>query len=106
MDALFLGWPAHVCALKELRVMPKTPPDWTRTGTVAGYAEYLRKQGDAICVLVIRPHDSVFAVDPRCAPADAEQLVKDYISRLASRVEVARCEKKQAARMELGPNRE
>lgn len=78
----------------------RTPPDWTRTGTVAGYAEHLRKRGDAICVLVIRPHDSVFAVDPRCAPADAEQLVRDYISRLAERVEVARREKR-AARLEL-----
>lgn len=86
--------------------MSQTPPDWTRTGTVAGYAEYLRKQGDAICVLVIRPHDSVFAVDPRCAPEDAERLVIDYVPRLAGRVEAARREKKQAARLELGPNRE
>jgi cysteine synthase len=83
--------------------MAKTPPDWTRTGTIAGYAEYLRKQGDAICVLVIRPHDSVFAVDPGCAPADAERLVTDYLPRLAGRVEQARREKKQAARLELGP---
>jgi cysteine synthase len=78
-------------------------PDWTRTGTIAGYAEYLRKSGDAICVLVIRPHDSVFAVDPRCRPEDAEQLVKEYIPRLAEQVEQARREKKQAARLELGP---
>ena len=76
-------------------------PDWTRTGTVAGYAEYLRKQSDAICVLVIRPHDSVFAVDPRCPPADAERLAVEYIPRLAERVELARKEKKQAARLEL-----
>lgn len=83
--------------------MAKQAPDWTKTGTVAGYAEYLRKQSDAICVLVIRPHDSVFAVDPRCAPADAEELVKDYVPRLAERVDVARKEKKAAARLELGP---
>lgn len=83
--------------------MSRTPSDWTKTGTVAGYAEYLRKQSDAICVLVIRPHDSVFAVDPRCAPADAEQLVKDYVPRLAERVDLARKEKKTAARLELGP---
>lgn len=83
----------------------RPPPDWTRTGTVEGYAEYLRKQSDAICVLVIRPHDSVFAVDPRCAPADAEELVNRYIPRLAERVEYARSQKK-AARLELGPNRE
>lgn len=82
--------------------MPKAPPDWTRTGTVEGYAEWLRKQSDAICVLVIRPHDSVFAVDPRCAPADAEQLVTQYIPRLAGRVEQARREKKAAARLRSG----
>ena len=83
--------------------MARTPPDWTRTGTVEGYAEYLRKQSDAICVLVIRPHDSVFAVDPLCAPADAERLVNDYVPRLAGRVEQARRDKKQAVRLELGP---
>jgi len=81
----------------------RTPPDWTRTGTVVGYAEYLRKQSDAICVLVIRPHDSVFAVDPRCAPSDAEQLVVDYLPRLACKVAQARIEKKQAARLEFDP---
>jgi cysteine synthase len=84
----------------------RKPPDWTKTGTIAGYAEYLRKQGDAICVLVIRPHDSVFAVDPRCAPEDAEKLVMQYVRALASSVEWARKEKKQAARLELGENRE
>lgn len=78
-------------------------PDWTKTGTVAGYAEYLRKSGDAICVLVIRPHDSVFTVDPRCSPEDAEQLVKDYLPRLAERVNQARLDKKPAARLVLDP---
>jgi hypothetical protein len=84
----------------------KRSPDWTKTGTIAGYAEYLRKQGDAICVLVIRPHDSVFAVDPKCSPEDAERLVVEYVPKLASTVEWARKEKKQAARLELGENRE
>ena len=54
-------------------------------------------------MLVIRPHDSVFAVDARCKPEDAEQLVKDYVPRLAAQVEQARIEKKKAARLELGP---
>jgi cysteine synthase len=84
----------------------KTSPDWTKTGTIAGYAEYLRKSGDAICVLVIRPHDSVFAVDPKCKPEDAEQLVIEYVPRLAARVEQARSEKKRAARLGLGENGE
>jgi cysteine synthase len=83
--------------------MARKPPDWSKTGTVCGYAEWLRGASDAICVLVIRPHDSVFAVDPRCKPEDAEDLVKQYVPRLASRVEADRREKKQAARLELGP---
>jgi cysteine synthase len=83
--------------------MAKTSPDWTRTGTVCGYADWLRKSSDAICVLVVRPHDSVFSVDPKCAPTDAERLVMDYVPRLAGRVAQARREKKQAARLEFGP---
>jgi len=77
------------------------PPDWTRTGTVAGYAEWLRSKSDAICVLVVRPNDSVFAVDPRCAPSDAEERCNAYLPRLAMRVDQARKEKKPAARLEL-----
>jgi hypothetical protein len=80
----------------------RTPPDWTKTGTVGGYAEYLRKQSDAICVLVIRPHDSVFDVDPDCAPAEAERLVLQYLPRLTGRVAEWRKQKK-AARLELEP---
>ena len=76
-------------------------PDWTKTGTIGGYAKWLLEKSDAICVLVIRPHDSVFAVDPRCKPADAEQLVKDYVPLLAGRVEEARRGKK-AARLRGG----
>lgn len=80
--------------------------DWMRTGTIVGYAEYLRKQGNAICVLVIRAHDSVFAVDPSCAPEDAQRLVEQYVPRLAGQVQNTRREKRQAARLELGENRE
>jgi cysteine synthase len=86
--------------------MPRTPPDWTKTGTVAGYADYLRKQSDAICVLVICPHRSVFSVDPACAPEDAQRLVEEYVPRLAERVDLARKEKKAAARLELEDHHE
>jgi cysteine synthase len=82
----------------------RPPPDWKRTGTVVGYADYLRKQSDAICVLVIRPHDSVLSVDERCSPEDAERLVLEYAPQLVSREKFARAEerkKKQAARLEL-----
>lgn len=79
-------------------------PDWTKTGTLVAYAEWLRSKSDAICVVVIRPHDSTFAVDPRCKPEDAQTLVERYIPRLAGAVNFARKEKKPAAaRLELGP---
>jgi len=84
----------------------RPPPDWTRTGTLVGFADSLRRNSDAICVLVIRPHDSVFSVDPRCKPEDAAERVLEYLPRLAGRVEETRRDKKQAARLELGPNRE
>ena len=64
----------------------KKAPDWTKTGTVEGYAKYLAKQSGALCVLVIRPHDSVFAVDPKCPPSDAGELVAEYLPWLVSRV--------------------
>lgn len=86
--------------------MPRKPLDWTKTGTVAAMSDWLRESSDAICVLVIRPHDSVFSVDPKCKPEDARDLVEMYVPRLAGRVEADRREKKQAARLELGENRE
>ena len=75
-------------------------PDWTRTGTVTGYAKWLGEKSDAICVLVIRPGDSVFWVDPNCKPEDAQERVAEYLPRLTERVELARKEKKPAARLE------
>lgn len=83
--------------------MPRKPLDWTKTGTVSAMSDWLLKSSDAICVLVIRPHDSVFAVDPNCPPSDAEGLVKQYLPFLTSRVAAARKEKKQAARLDHGP---
>lgn len=81
-------------------------PDWTKTGTLVAYAEWLRSKSDAICVLVVRPNDSTFAVDPRCRPEDAQQLVTEYLPRLAERVDLARKEKAKGARLEFGENRE
>lgn len=57
-------------------------------------------------MLVIRPHDSVLVVDPACKPEDVGELVLDYLPRLTSRVSYARKQKKNAARLELGPNLE
>jgi hypothetical protein len=86
--------------------MAHKPLDWTKTGTLAAMADWLMKDGDCICVLAIRAHDSVFSVDPRCKPEDAGERVLEYLPHLVGRVEATRREKKQAARLELGPNRE
>lgn len=83
--------------------MARKPLDWSKTGTVAAMSDWLLTSSDAICVLVIRPNDSVFAVAQGCKPEDAEELATQYLPRLASRLEADRREKKQPARLELGP---
>lgn len=80
--------------------------DWTRTGTVEAYAEWLRKKSDALLVLVVRPNDAVFAVDPACAADDAKELAIERVIDLARNVEAARKAKRPAARLELGELRE
>lgn len=82
----------------------KAPPrDWTKLGTVEGMGNWLLSQSGAICVLVIRPHDSVFLVDPECAPKDAGELVAEYLPFMLSRVEHERKEKRKGIRLDHGP---
>lgn len=83
--------------------MPRTPPDWTKTGTVVGFADHLRKQSDAICVVVICPNRSVFSVDPACSPRDAQRLVEDRIGDLAVAVDRMRRGVSKDGRVELPP---
>jgi hypothetical protein len=78
-------------------------PDWTKTGTVEGYAEWLRSKSDAICVVVIRRDDAVLAVDAGCAPTDARELVEARLPDLECNLNVARREKKKAARVVMEP---
>ena len=54
-------------------------PDWTKTGTVAGYAEWLRAKSDALCVVVIRPFSSVLAADPDLTPADCGERAAESL---------------------------
>jgi len=53
-------------------------------GTLKGRTEWLLRGSGAICVLVIREHDSLFLVDARCRPEEAEQLLLEYLPELAS----------------------
>lgn len=77
--------------------------DWTKTGTVAGYAQYLCKQADALCVVVIRPFNSVLAADPLLSPADCGKRLAEEMPGLLEALTAARAEKKKAARVEHGP---
>ena len=97
---IFLTWSFR--HLEKAQAMSKGT-DWTRTGTVAGYAEWLRAKSDALCVIVVRRDDSVLAADPLLAPADAADRVTEYLPGLVEDLHRARAEKRKAARLELGP---
>jgi hypothetical protein len=83
--------------------MAKTPPDWTRTGTIVAYAEWLREKSGALAVVVVRRDDAALAADVDLRPDDAKDLVIERVIDLARDLEAARKEKRKAARLELGP---
>jgi len=78
-------------------------PDWTKTGTVAGFAESLRKKSDALCVVVIRPFNSVLAADPNLASADCGERLAEELPGLVLELSESRRQKKRAARIEHAP---
>lgn len=78
-------------------------PDWSKTGTVVGYAEWVRSKSDALCVVVIRPFNSVLAADPLLTPADCAKRLAEELPGLLEALTAARAEKKKAARVEHGP---
>lgn len=81
-------------------------PDWTRTGTVVAYAEWLRSKSDAFAVLVLRRDDAALAVDPELAPEDARVLLLERVGPLVADLAAARLEKRKAARMQMEAPRE
>lgn len=83
----------------------KKPRDWARTGTVAGMAEWLRKESGALAVVVIRVNDAVLAADLAVAPRDVYELVADRMPALVAELDAARKEKRPA-RAVLEPVRE
>lgn len=74
----------------------RKPPDWTKTGTIAGYAKYLREHGGALAVIVIRRDDSVLSVDDAIAPRDVAPLLAMHIGDLVEDLPKARTEKRPA----------
>lgn len=77
-------------------------PDWSRTGTIVAYAEWLRKKAGAFAVIVVRRDDSALSSDPEIQPADVRDLVETACARLVDDIERARKEKRKAARAEYG----
>lgn len=77
-------------------------PNWEKTGTVSGYAEWLRKKSGALAVVVVRRDDAVLAAAADLAPSDAREVIEARLADLAFDLEAARKEKRPAARLELG----
>jgi hypothetical protein len=82
--------------------MSRPPLDWTKTGTVNAMADWIRKDGGAFVVLVIRRDDAVLVVDAEITPRDAQQLVEDRIGDLAIALDQARRGMRKDARLEFG----
>jgi hypothetical protein len=78
----------------------RKPPDWTRMGTLAGYAKYLREQSGALMVMVIRRDDSVMSIDEQLLGKDVIPLVSEHIGGLVEDVAKAR-EEKRPARLQM-----
>lgn len=77
--------------------------DWTKTGTVASMADWLRKKSGALAVIVVRVEDAVLSADAEIAPSDVERVVADKLLLLTKNLAAARLKKKHAARLDLGP---
>lgn len=58
------------------------PWDLTSTRSLSAAARWIRKGSDALLVLVIRPDDVAFDADPRLAPMDAINTVRDELPSL------------------------
>lgn len=81
-------------------------PDWTKTGTIVAYAEWLRAKSDAFAVIVLRLNDGALAAQPDIPPRDVQALVEEHLPSLVEDLAVARREKRKGARVELEPVRE
>ena len=77
--------------------------DWTKTGTVEGYAEWIRKKADAHLVVVVRVDDAVLVAHPDVTTQDAIRLIEERIPELALLLNGQRNGKRQGVRLVLEP---
>ena len=81
----------------------KHEPDWSRTGTIVAYAEWLRKKAGAFAVIVVRRDDAALSSDEAIAPMDVRDLVETACARMVDDILEARKSKRPGARSEYGP---
>jgi hypothetical protein len=77
--------------------------DLSKTGGLCAAAEWIRKSGEALVVVVIRPTDAAFAADPLVPAEDAGELIARYLPQLVADLRAAHKEKRAAGRLDLGP---
>ena len=72
--------------------------DLTSLHSLQGGAEWIRKNAGAQVVLVVRPGDVAFAVDPMIAPADARLLVENELESMQRQLSEMRLEARAKAK--------
>jgi len=65
-------------------------------------AEWIRKNGNCLAVVVVRVHDAALAADPAMPAGDATEIIGRYLPELAANLAAAHKESKNTARLELG----
>jgi hypothetical protein len=64
--------------------------DLTSLHSLEGAAEWIRKNSDALLVLVVRAEDVAFAVDPQVSPSSAVEMVELVMPNAMIRLEQMR----------------
>ena len=72
--------------------------DLTSLHSAEAAAEWIRKGAGALLVLVVRPEDIAFAVDPEIAPAAARDMVEWVLPQGQEQLEAKRLARKVKGR--------
>lgn len=80
--------------------------DLTSAHSLTGATEWVRKRADALLVLVIRPGDVVFSVDPDLSAMNAVDLIENALPALLEQLVEQRASKTRALRLARQPGDE